>query len=65
MTAVPKSTAEDAARYIGGMARELRDLAAKSDLGFLVYLLSMVEQEAAELAPVGKPSPPDKKLPPS
>lgn len=41
-----KSTAVETAQYIGGMARELRALAAKSDLGFLAYLLSMVEQEA-------------------
>ncbi len=41
-----KSTAVETAQYIGGLARELRALAAKSDLGFLAYLLSMVEQEA-------------------
>jgi hypothetical protein len=34
------------ARYIGNMAKELRELAAKADLGFLAYLLSMVEDDA-------------------
>jgi len=43
---VPKSTAAETAQYIGGMARELRSMAASADLGFLAYLLSMVEQEA-------------------
>jgi hypothetical protein len=38
--------AEDTARYIGGLARELRTLAAKADLGFLAYLLAMVEDDA-------------------
>jgi hypothetical protein len=44
------------------MARELRELAARSDLGFLAYLLSMVEQEA-ETAANGTPSSSDRKLP--
>ena len=34
------------ARYIGNMAKELRMMAAKADLGFLAYLLSMVEDDA-------------------
>jgi hypothetical protein len=42
------SSAEETAKYISGMARELRELAVKSDLGFLAYLLSMVEQEAEQ-----------------
>ena len=46
MKIVPKSTAAETAQYIGGMARELRSMAASADLGFLAYLLSMVEQEA-------------------
>ena len=36
----------DTARYIGGLAREMRTLAAKADLGFLAYLLAMVEDDA-------------------
>jgi len=34
------------AEYIQGMAKELEALAVGADLGFLAYLLSMVEQEA-------------------
>lgn len=55
-----KSEAAESARYIGGMARELRAMAVKSDLGFLAYLLSMVEQEA-DTAANGKPSPGNRK----
>jgi hypothetical protein len=40
------SAASETAQYIEGMAKELRILAAREDLGFLAYLLSMVEQEA-------------------
>lgn len=36
------------------MARELRELALKSELGFLAYLLSMVEQEADQEAAGGR-----------
>ena len=36
----------EAARYIADMARELRALPGKADLGFLAYLLSMVEDDA-------------------
>jgi hypothetical protein len=50
-----RSTSAETARYIGGMARELRGIAAKAELGFLAYLLSMVEQEA-DTAANGKPS---------
>jgi hypothetical protein len=41
-----KSAVEETAEYIGGLAKELRAMAAKADLGFLAYLLAMVEQEA-------------------
>jgi hypothetical protein len=37
---------EDTARYIAGIAKELRALAAGADLGFLSYLLAMVEEDA-------------------
>ena len=37
---------EETARYIRGLARELRQMAAKADLGFLAYLLAMVEDDA-------------------
>ena len=40
----------ETAMYIGGVARELRILAAKSDLSFLSYLLSMAEDEATAAA---------------
>jgi hypothetical protein len=42
--------AAETALYIAGLAKELRSLAAKADLGFLSYLLSMVESEAEETA---------------
>jgi len=38
------------ARYIQRMVRELRTLAAKSELSFLAYLLAMAEEEAAATA---------------
>ena len=41
---------EEAAQYIAALARELRLMAAKADLGFLAYLLAMVEDEAAASA---------------
>ena len=41
-----ENTVAATADYIQEMARELRLMAAKADLGFLAYLLSMVEQEA-------------------
>ena len=37
---------EEAAQYIAALAHEMRMLAAKADLGFLAYLLAMVEDEA-------------------
>ena len=37
---------EDTDQYISMLARELRIMAAKADLGFLAYLLAMVEDEA-------------------
>jgi hypothetical protein len=42
--------ARDTARYIQRMAKELRTLAIESELGFLAYLLSMVEDDAAATA---------------
>ena len=39
-------TARETADYIATLARELRTLAAKADLGFLSYLLAMVEEDA-------------------
>jgi hypothetical protein len=44
--AAPGSSPGDTARYIERMAGELRRLAAASDLGFLAYLLRMVEDDA-------------------
>lgn len=41
-----EAPAGQTAEYIGSIAKELRALAAKADLGFLAYLLAMVEQEA-------------------
>lgn len=37
----------ESARYIESMARELRRLASGSGLGFLAFLLRMVEDDAA------------------
>ena len=45
-TVVTASGKPETARYISGIAKELRVLAAKSDLTFLSYLLSMAEEEA-------------------
>jgi hypothetical protein len=39
-------TARETADYIATLARELRTLAGKADLGFLAYLLAMVEEDA-------------------
>lgn len=41
-----RKDADDTARYIENMARELKGLASKADLDFLAYLLAMVENEA-------------------
>jgi len=46
----PEPTAADTAGYIGVMAKEMRGLAAKADLGFLAYLLAMVADDAEETA---------------
>jgi hypothetical protein len=46
----PRPDAADTARYIGGLAREMRALAVKADLGFLAYLLAMVEDDAEATA---------------
>jgi hypothetical protein len=43
----PPLTARDTADYVERVAKELSSIAAQSDLGFLAYLLSMVEQDAA------------------
>lgn len=45
-----ESAPAETAHYIAGMAKELRGLAAKAQLGFLAYLLAMVEQDAGEMA---------------
>ena len=37
----------ETARYIQQFAKELRSLAGEADLGFLAYLLAMVEEDAA------------------
>ncbi len=39
-------TARETADYIATLAKELRTLAARADLGFLAYLLAMVEEDA-------------------
>lgn len=38
------------AEYIHGMAKELEVLASQAQLGFLAYLLSMVQQEAENVS---------------
>ena len=57
---VSKSSAAETAKYIGGMARELLSMAMGADLGFLAYLLSMVQQEA-DATPAGDEQAPDRK----
>jgi hypothetical protein len=42
----PSQDARETAEYIEGLARDLRRLAAAADLGFLSYLIAMVEDEA-------------------
>jgi hypothetical protein len=42
----PPRDARETAEYIEGLARDLRRLAASADLGFLAYLLAMVEDDA-------------------
>jgi hypothetical protein len=46
----PPRTVRDTAYYIEKLAKELRTMAAESNLGFLAYLLSMVEEEAGTAA---------------
>jgi hypothetical protein len=46
----PDDNAADTATYIGGLARELRAMAAKANLGFLAYLLAMVADDAEATA---------------
>jgi hypothetical protein len=42
--------AAETARYISGLAREMRAMATKANLGFLAYLLAMVEDDAEATA---------------
>lgn len=49
-TETPPGGEAETAQYIAGMAKELRAMAAKVNLGFLSYLLAMVEEDAAETA---------------
>ncbi len=42
--------AQATAQYIEAMARDLKGLATGASLGFLAYLLSMVEADAAATA---------------
>ena len=46
----PARDARETAEYIEGLARDLRRLAAAADLGFLAYLLAMVEDDAGATA---------------
>ncbi len=41
-----KATAAETAAYIAALAKELRTLAAKANLGFLSFLLAMVADDA-------------------
>lgn len=45
--AAPHSGPHQTADYVARMAAELRAISAKAGLGFLAYLLGMVEEEAA------------------
>jgi hypothetical protein len=54
---IAQDNAAETARYIASLARDLREMAKRADLGFLAYLLAMVEDEAettASRAPRGK-----------
>ena len=42
----PPRDARETAQYIEALAKDLRRLAATADLGFLAYLLAMVEDDA-------------------
>ncbi|MCX5515508.1 hypothetical protein C3941_07350 [Kaistia algarum] len=46
-TPTMRSDQRQTAEYVGRMASELRLISAKADLGFLAYLLGMVEEEAS------------------
>ena len=46
----------ETAEYIQGMAKELEALASRAKLGFLAYLLAMVEQEAGRAAGSNAPA---------
>ena len=46
----PDRSPRDTAIYIQHMAKELRTLAAGEQLGFVAYLLGMVENESAATA---------------
>lgn len=48
--AEPPRNARETAQYIEAMAKDLRRLAAAADLGFLAYLIAMVEDEAGATA---------------
>lgn len=45
--AVPPPDPRETARYVEQFARELRKMAKAADIGFLAFLLAMVEDEAA------------------
>jgi hypothetical protein len=45
-----RRNALETARYIEQLTRELRMMASEADLGFLAYLLAMVEDDAAATA---------------
>ncbi len=47
--------AAEAAAYIASMARELCEIAARHELGFLVYLLTMTTEEAAAIRGGSRP----------
>jgi len=57
MTTPTEETADavEAAAYIASMARELSEIAARHELGFLVYLLTMTTEEAAAIRGGSKP----------
>ena len=52
----------ETARYIAGISKELRALAAQSGQDFIAYLLSMAEEEASHTARKGSGSADTKKM---
>jgi hypothetical protein len=52
-----KADPAETARYIEQMTRELRGLASTSNLGFLAFLLRMVEDDAGAEASKRDPKP--------